>query len=351
MSEQHYCKVCNSPVDDQDLFCSECGASLSPMEPAAAAPPYAPPPQTAPQPKGSSDKMAIYAIVGVLAVAVGYLLISKMGTNADSSASSSSLPPLYSSSSSSPSSSSSSPSYSRPTVVEEPAPRVQEKVPQQAPRVERPRSGPASFPHHLCSGRVRVITRDGSLLNIRPAPGQIDPVLFQVPTDAILYVDGWAWDIGNSSGNYWFRVTDEGGYVLGWISQQYADERAVSFPNGHPYSGGRYDQTESWEHNPNREYTPSSFSAYQCSGSVTVASSVARGSGVNVRPAPGMVGDVVYVLNRQHGIKVNGWSYDLFDSSERGYWLRVTDNKGSIVGWINSRYVDTRRVKFHGRRP
>lgn len=189
---------------------------------------------------------------------------------------------------------------------------------------------------------MQVDTKDGSLLNIRPAPGAIDPIVFQVPDSSKLRVDGWAWDVEHGSSTYWFRVTDHGGYVLGWVSRNFCVETKVDFRGTVPYSSS-WTRTETHRgSNVVRKHDPASYPAMYATGHITVT---ATNHDLNVRPAPGVVDDVVFIITDKYGCKVNGWSYDQFDDASDTVWLRLTDNHDNILGWVNARYCDTKYVE------
>lgn len=202
---------------------------------------------------------------------------------------------------------------------------------------------PASFEYVPCSGYVQADTKDGSLLNIRPAPSVVDPIVFQVPDNSKLRVNGWSWDDLYGDETYWLRVTDHGGHVLGWVSQEFCNLSSVDFHGTRPYASNWTSADTRSGPNVRRKYDPADFEAYPATGHITVT---AQNHDLNVRPAPGVVDDVVFIITDKYGCKVNGWSYDRFESGSDRIWLRLTDNHDNILGWVNAKYCNTKYVEF-----
>lgn len=202
---------------------------------------------------------------------------------------------------------------------------------------------PSRYRYVPCSGWVQADTKDGSLLNIRPAPGVIDPIVFQVPDSSKMHVDGWAWDEERGNDACWLRVVDHGGFVLGWVAYEFCDVSNVDFNGTRPYASNWTSVQTRRGSTVLRKRAPANYDARYATGHITVT---APNHDLNVRPAPGVVDDVVFIITDKNGCKVNGWSYDQFDRTADRRWLRLTDNHDNILGWVNAQLCNTQHVEF-----
>lgn len=305
MNVDRRCINCGSVLEYDDTFCSECGARnlrvdhLHDMSEVAR--PHAPPVQSGAGKPRSHVVAIIAAVVCVaafVAVGVGYGVFTYMR------------------------------GYDG-AIVSETANEAERRITSSI--------DPSSCEYVPCRGTVRVITDGLQVLNVRAMPAQKEPVLMQVPHDSTLFVDGWWRDLTNEdTPNMWFRVTDEGGYVLGWVSEVHCAPNVDYFG----LLEGSYGMSSESRRGSDvrRKHDPARYDVISQKGRVQVKSFVNE---LNVRPAPGSVEDVVFIMSPENtGLPTDGWSYDQFDKGSDAIWLRLVDHRNNVVGWVDSQYCN-----------
>lgn len=86
---------------------------------------------------------------------------------------------------------------------------------------------PESFSADWASGYITV-SAGGSYLNVRPAPGEVDDVVFALADKSTCKVSGWSHDrFGRGTGRTWFRLTDNHSNVLGWVDARFCKTQRV----------------------------------------------------------------------------------------------------------------------------